>query len=208
MKQVSHYDKVMWGLYCEYSYIPCDVWYTKETIWRWEWDEEAKRNHNVNRGTRRVEHTKRSAKQWSFIHSKYHYITKIDPIYDGSLENFKNYLEFKTRGGRHRSSPYKKYKSFGFWRRRPEGQDSYKKQPHHKKKELSEDTVRRREWRNKIKDRRNQGRRFYNETGWTVLQRDCNRKGRRRVKQKMFQEDWDNWSHPLRREELNPWDYY
>jgi hypothetical protein len=117
MKPVSHYDKVMWGLYCEYSYIPQDVWYTREPIHERVWNEEKERSFYIFQGRYREErHTKRSAAQWSFIHSKYYYITKVDPIYTGSKQDFVNYLEYRTawRNG-HRRSPYD-YKKNGYQR--------------------------------------------------------------------------------------------
>lgn len=115
----------------------------------------------------------------------------------------------------------------------------------YKKKILSEEIKRKREWRNKVKDHRDQGRCHYDERGWTILQRDSNKVERRKVKHKIKsniwetypksssywevyricngeccdevpnmwiynypENDWDSWSHPRKREALNPYDYY
>lgn len=108
---------------------------------------------------------------------------------------------------------------------------AFRKAEHHKKKVLSDEEKRKREWRKKVKDPRDQGSRFYNESGWTCLQRKANRAERRKVKAKLQsgnweeygktywlgedqmtpwypENEWDNWVNPKRREHLDPWDYY
>lgn len=201
MKQITHFEKVMWGLYCEYSYIPQDVWYVKKTRWRREWDEEAKHYHSVNEGTYLEKKSKRSAKQWSFIHSKYHYITKVEPIYSGTLQDFNDYLEYVTTWGArtHRRSPYD-YKKSGYgysgrrrWWRGGEPNSIAKwgkKPPHIKKKTLSEEEIHKREWRKKVKDQRDQGSRFYGGGHKKRALRSGNRAERRYVKASLQSGDW------------------
>lgn len=117
------------------------------------------------------------------------------------------------------------------WDRTPQKNGSFRKAEQHKKKILSEEEIRKREWRKKKKDRRDQGSNLDQRKGWTCLQRDSNRSERRGVKAKMqsgkweaygktywtgedqmtpefSKNDWDNYIHPHKREHLNPWDYY
>ncbi len=158
MKQVTHYEKVMWGLYCDYSYIPSDVWYTERNKYEWYTDEDGECRSKII-DSYPVQRNRRSAAEWSFIHSKYHYITKVDPIYTGSLEDFISYLgKDKTRYG----NPYKyKYNNWNFrfshqcgkhtyrWRCTSGRPSGYQKKPHHKKKELSDHAIAKKDWREK-----------------------------------------------------------
>jgi len=166
MKNVSHYNKVMWGLYCEYSYIPTDVWYETKYVYEWIGDlKTVKRSYQVKHG-------RRSAAEWSFIHSKYYYITKIDPIYCGSLEEFATYLVANGRYS-YLKNPYK-YKKNGWhfkgssqcgknlyrWRYTSGNPSKYKRNIDHKKKTLSEKEQVKRDWREKKKVRKDKSKTF------------------------------------------------
>jgi len=205
MKQVSHYDKVMWGLYCEYSYIPSNLIYTKR--YRYDWCDVL--DMRVVKDSYLEKHVTRSAKQWSFIHSKYYEITKVEPIYFGTLEDFIDYLEYRC-GWRntYRKSPYN-YKKNGWhfkgsaqcgkntyrWRYKyNEEKTKYEKKPEHKKKTLTEEEIRKREWRKKVKDPRDQG-----AAHWKCKRKESyvtkgNRAARRSAKQKLEKSDFRYYS--------------
>ena len=221
MKQITHYQKVMWGLYCEYSYIPSEV-YFKWSLFYGKY----------------VRHGRTSKEQWDFINSKYYYITKVDPIYSGTLQDFREYLEYRTWGGKHRRSPYDYKKSnhgsrcrYYSWRYGcHENSSSYRRKPHHKKKHLSEDEIRKREWKKKKKkDPRDQDhkRNYYGNKKPYV--KSGNRAERRAMKSKLksgefhahyaklcgtngiykyhVPSDWDNFLGRKKREWVNPWDW-
>jgi len=210
MKEVSHYEKVMWGLYCEYSWIPSDVWYEKKWKWGYAWNEEEARNTYQALHQYEVECTKRSAAEWSFIHSKYYHITKIDSIYAGTLEDFIEYL--KPVENTRWKNPYNyKKNGYGFrWANRC-GKNRYrwrytngvrtkdqKKLPHIKKKTLSIEEINKREWKEKVnKEKR--------KPNWSYKRKkDCiskgNRAERRHVKSTLQSGDWSGsqlrwWTH-------------
>lgn len=163
MKKISHYQKVMWGLYCEYSHLEKERWSTSYNLYNAEREfQKTVVNH----------YERRSNKQWDFINSKFYYLTKIDPVYDGTKKELADYLEPPTdyRGNvRHRSSPYDETKRnpasplrrhwhwYGWMQRRNPKRSKWQKRPSHvQKKVLSEEEIRKREWRKKVKDPRDQ----------------------------------------------------
>ncbi len=205
MKQITHKEKVMWELYCEYSYIPEDVWYVERSRPRYEWDEEAKRNQLVGWDTYLEKQSKRSAKQWSFIHSKYHYITKVDPIYtedELELEGFINKLEHRDYMGRcidsRFNNPYRRKKNnnfgrFGGWRwgRRRSGwlgeDNAFKQDGSYKKKTLSEETIRKREWKQRFA--KDKAKTYWKRTSsWVWEGREYKKKALRRFHKNQIKE--------------------
>ena len=80
----------------------------------------------------------------------------------------------------------------GRWYYRQTG-GAYVKQPHHKKKELSEDQIRKREWRKKVKDPRDQDHKknYYGRKKPYI--RSGNRAERRATKMKLKSGDWKNY---------------
>lgn len=216
MKQVSHYNKVMWGLYCEYSYLKPEVYeYTPPWTGRVEW------------------RVRTSKENWDWIHSKYYYVTKIDPIFNGSVEDFRRYLEYRTYRNGHRRSPYNYKKNMWSSGQHQCGKRTYrwrwtcgertkeqKKPKYVQKKTISEEEVRKREWKKKVKDPRDQGTRFYRKKR---RQNSCtlgNRAERREVKAELKLKDWKDygprwWSQEYGHEMIwnyhcapNDWDSY
>lgn len=79
------------------------------------------------------------------------------------------------------------------WDRNPQENGSFRKQAHHKKKELSEETKKKREWKKKLKDPRDQDRKgnyYGNSKPYIEL---GNRKERRNVKQRLNKSDFRYW---------------
>jgi len=204
MKQVTHYNKVMWGLFCEYSYIPAKVWYTEKNKYEWYTDEDGESQRRIV-GSYPVKHVERSSAQWSFIHSKYYYVTKIDPIYGGELGDFISYIdpaEYNSYSLRRRNpyiykknqwNPYSHQcgKNTYRWRYTSGKAQKYQKLSHHEKKELSEETIKKREWRKKVKDPRNQGSRYYSGSHRKVACKIGNRTERRETKSQMKSTKWE-----------------
>lgn len=197
MKTITHYQKTMWRLYCEYSYINSEVYYTRTFCC-------------IDNCYRTMRSIRRSKEEWDFINSKYYYVTDIDPVFSGSKEDFINHLEKRTWMGKVLSGPSAFHSiSYGeHWDRR--GRNSgFKKQLHIEKKELSDKELNKRAWRKKVKDPRDQGSCHDSQSGWTCLQRRSNASERHKVKGMIHNcKDWDNWTNPTKRENLEPWDYY
>lgn len=211
MKEVTHYQKVMWGLYCDYSYIPEKRWF----VWRkrTRWNSETKTYDFV--GDYKEWKNRRSNEQWDFIHSKHYYITKVHPVYSGSLNDFREHLENGKR------SPYNyKKNAWHFkhshrcgkrsyrWRwTRGERTKEQKKPDHVVKKTLTEEETRKREWKKEKNDPRDQGRRFCTGSHRKIACKHGNRAERRRTKQDIHRSDWDNMLSRKPQEWVNPWDW-
>jgi hypothetical protein len=214
MRTITHYQKVMWGLYCEYSHLQKKKWSTSYNLYNTDGEFQKTIVNNYER---------RSNEQWDFINAKFYYITKIDPIYEGTKKEFADYLEpYVTYWGglRHKKSPYDEtkpntasplrrwWRGYGWMLRRYPQRSKWQKRPSHVvKKVLSEEEIQKREWRKKVKDPRDQrfhkkyrgcktDYKFYNKKGHRAFEKDCLNKGTYdKLHDRTWKhvEDWWSW---------------
>lgn len=213
MKTITHYQKVMWELYCEYSHLNKKKWSTSYNLY----NEDGEFQKTV------VNHyERRSNEQWDFINAKFYYVTKIDPIYGGTKKEFADYLEpYILWNGKvkHKASPYEKKETnyaslrrrfswFGWRKRRYPSRSKWQKRPKHvKKKVLDEKEIAKREWREFKKDRRSQ--KFHKNYRGVKQQfkHDCARFHRNFEKQCIQREDYDKLHHRTWKQCIDWWSY-
>jgi hypothetical protein len=236
MKSITHLQKVLWGLYCQYTWIPNEEWSILKPDRRYNF---AKREYEYV-GEKRHWYSRRSKEQWDFIRSKYYNLTEFENC-TSSVEEFISYLEpasswngkRSTRSAPTPSKPYN-YRKYGRYCRYGRGgycetRTKYQKKEEHKKKELSEDTVRKREWKKKVNKSKSNPEYSYKR------KKDCIEKGnraeRRYVKTKLgssyfgqhfpgwkicgtngcykeYEEtDWDNYIDRDKRYWASSWDW-
>jgi len=184
----------MWGLYCEYSYIPSETCYHDRCY------------NNGNKWVHYKEaHTKRSKEQWDFLHSKHYFITKVDPVYSGSVENLGIYVEKRGWNGKHIKSPYnyKKDTWSSRWRWTNGETSKYKRNLEHKKKELSEEEIQKREWKKKF--RKDKAKTYYRRGAGKYYKRLSNKMHRSFERKMIHYERYDKLHEVDYKFFLDPW---
>lgn len=210
MKGITHLQKVLWEIYCEYTWIPNDEWYVLKPDRRYDW---TTREYKYV-GEKKVWYSRRSKEQWDFIRSKYYHLTNFEE-YSGTLEEFISYLEPTAYNGRRilrsKPKPEKKYlKKYSKWRGYREERTKYQKKEHHKRKELSEHERVKREWRKKKKDPRDQHSWRYGSGKYKRYSCKQGHKAERRdIKMALKERDW---TKPIKGiwysdEEEKEWDF-
>src|SRR3990172_12428721 len=97
MKKVSHSEKILWKIYCTYTYIPEEVWYETRSSLKYV------EGKCVFNGTYQVRHSRRSKEQWDFLHRTYHYCIQ-NLICSCTFKEYDKYIESRTKY----HNPYKK----------------------------------------------------------------------------------------------------
>lgn len=205
MYKITQTQKVLWELYCEFSWIPEDVWFTEHPKYDYVWNEDGSFKELKTVGSYREKHTRISSKQWDFLHSAYHKCTQVLGIVTESFQQFAN----RFLNGF--SNPYK-YKAkwdsrryYGWWKRR-ENPTKYRHQFYHEKKELNEKQLAKKEWREKkfVKDKRKS---YWYKGRKTYYKRLSNKNHRRWSKQEIKLQNYDLWDKEYKFF-ADPWDWY
>lgn len=192
MHRVSHEEKVLWEVYCQYRKIGKTLRFNFNPY-----------TYDLSPGFHRI-----SGEGWDFLRRHHYYCVKIWKVCDWDFDTFVDKMENGV------NNPYGKYARFD--RRRKTGNPGvrrrkYRRKKHHKKKEWSEKAELKKEWRKSKKDRRDQHRSGFGSKSYKKFSIKKGRRAERRdIKTALGREDWSEygrgWWIPANEGE-NSWEY-